>query len=225
MSLTAQQPYNNVVRTTVQALAAVLGGAQSLHTNALDEALALPTEEAATLALRTQQIIAFESGVTEVADPLGGSYAVERLTADLEAEAERYIARIDDMGGMVAAIEAGFPQREIAESAYRDQQAVDRSERIIVGVNGAVGTAGPGIDTLYIDDQANQHQLRRLAEVRAQRDAGAVERTLETLAQVARSSENTMPALLDAVRAYATVGEMCAVLRKTWGEYTEVPII
>jgi len=214
-----------VVRTTVQALAAVLGGVQSLHTNALDEALALPTEAAATLALRTQQIIAFESGLTDIVDPLGGSYAVECLTAALEAEAERYIARIDDMGGMVAAIEAGFPQREIADSAYRDQQAIDRGDRIIVGVNEAVGTAGPGIETLYIDDRASQHQLQRLAAVRAQRDARGVEKTLETLATVAQSSENTMPALLDAVRAYATVGEMCAVLRRTWGEYQEVPII
>ena len=225
VSLTAQQPYNNVVRTAVQALAAVLGGVQSLHTNALDEALALPTEEAATLALRTQQIIAFETGITAIADPLGGSYAVEHFTNVLEAEAERYISRIDDMGGMVAAIEAGFPQREVAESAYRDQQAVERGERIIVGVNGALGAAGAGVDTLYIDDGAGEHQLRRLARVRSQRDADAVEKALATLARVAEGSENTMPALLDAVRAYATVGEMCAVLRRTWGEYEEVPII
>ena len=176
VSLTAQQPYNNVVRTTVQALAAVLGGVQSLHTNALDEALALPTEEAATLALRTQQIIAFETGITEVSDPLGGSYAVERLTSDLEAEAEAYIARIDAMGGMVQAIEKGYPQREIAESAYRDQQAVDRGERVIVGVNESVGTVGAGVATLYIDDEAARKQLRRLEEVRSRRDAAVAGR-------------------------------------------------
>jgi methylmalonyl-CoA mutase N-terminal domain/subunit len=225
VSLTAQQPYNNVVRTTVQALAAVLGGVQSLHTNALDEALALPTEAAATLALRTQQIIAFESAVTAVADPFGGSYAIERLTDDLEAEADSYITRIDAMGGMVRAIEAGFPQREIADSAYRDQRGVESGERIIVGVNGAVVEGGPGVSTLYIDDAAERRQLERLAGVRARRDAAAVERALRQLATVAEGTENTMPALLDAVRAYATVGEMCAVLRNTWGEYTEVPII
>jgi methylmalonyl-CoA mutase N-terminal domain/subunit len=225
VSLTAQQPYNNVVRTTVQALAAVLGGVQSLHTNALDEALALPTEAAATLALRTQQILAFESGITALVDPLGGSYAVERLTSDLEAEADDYIARIDAMGGMVQAIEAGFPQREIAETAYRDQQAVERGERIIVGVNGAVGEAGPGVATLYIDEAASRHQLERLAAVRARRDPAEVTSALDGLAAVAESAENTMPALLAAVRAYATVGEMCAVLRKTWGEYRETPII
>ena len=225
VSLTAQQPYNNVVRTTVQALAAVLGGVQSLHTNALDEALALPTEEAATLALRTQQIIAFETGITEVVDPLGGSYAVEQLTRELETEAEAYIARIDAMGGMIQAIEAGYPQREIAESAYRDQQAVERSERLIVGVNESAGTGGPGVATLYIDDEAARHQLRRLGEVRARRDATALEKALQNLTATAQGDENTMPALLNAVRAYATVGEMCAVLRKTWGEYEEVPII
>ena len=225
VSLTAQQPYNNVVRTTVQALAAVLGGVQSLHTNALDEALALPTEEAATLALRTQQIIAFETGITEVSDALGGSYAVERLTGDLEAEAEAYIARIDAMGGMVQAIEKGYPQREIAESAYREQQAVDRGERVIVGVNESVGTVGAGVATLYIDDEAGRKQLRRLAEVRSRRDAAELESALRKLGDAAQGDENTMPALLDAVRAYATLGEMCAVLRKTWGEYAEVPII
>ena len=150
---------------------------------------------------------------------------MEQLTTALEAEAERYIARIDGMGGMVAAIEAGFPQREIAESAYRDQLAVERGERIIVGVNEALGAAGGGVDTLYIDDRASEHQLRRLAAIRAQRDANAVEAALATLGRVGQGSENTMPALLDAVRAYATVGEMCDVLRRTWGEYQEVPII
>jgi methylmalonyl-CoA mutase N-terminal domain/subunit len=203
----------------------VLGGVQSLHTNALDEALALPTEEAATLALRTQQIIAFETGITDVSDPLGGSYAVERLTSDLEAEADTYIARIDAMGGMVQAIEKGYPQREIAESAYREQQAVDRGERAIVGVNESVGTVGAGVATLYIDDEAARKQLRRLDDVRARRDASVLEGALRKLAVAAEGDENTMPALLDAVRAYATLGEMCAVLRRIWGEYQEVPII
>ena len=225
VSLTAQQPYNNVVRTTVQALAAVLGGVQSLHTNALDEALALPTEEAATLALRTQQIIAFETGITEVVDPLGGSYVVEHLTRELETQAEAYIARIDRMGGMIQAIEAGYPQREIAESAYRDQQAVDRGERVIVGVNESIGAGGPGVATLYIDDEAASHQLRRLEDVRSRRDATTLEKALQKLTATAQGDENTVPALLDAVRAYATLGEMCAVLRKTWGEYEEAPII
>jgi methylmalonyl-CoA mutase, N-terminal domain len=225
VSLTAQQPYNNVVRTTVQALAAVLGGAQSLHTNALDEALALPTEAAATLALRTQQVIAFESGVAEVTDPLGGSDAIEGLTNALEAEALRYIARIDEMGGMVEAIEAGFPQREIAESAYRDQQAVDRGDRLVVGVTLGAAAGGPGVPTLYIDEAAEVHQLRRLGDVRSRRDPTRVDQALQELGRAAEGRENTMPATLAAVRAYATVGEMCDVFRRVWGEYEEVPII
>jgi methylmalonyl-CoA mutase N-terminal domain/subunit len=225
VSLTAQQPYNNVVRTTVQALAAVLGGAQSLHTNALDEALALPTEAAATLALRTQQVIAFESGVTHVTDPLGGSDAIEQLTHDLEAEALRYIARIDAMGGMVEAIEAGFPQREIADSAYRDQQAVDRGERVVVGVTLGATAGATGVPTLYIDETAETRQLARLADVRSRRDRSTVEHALQELARAAEGGQNTMPATLEAVRAYATVGEMCGVFRRAWGEYEEVPII
>jgi len=225
VSLTAQQPYNNVVRTAVQALAAVLGGAQSLHTNALDEALALPTEAAATLALRTQQVIAFESGVADVTDPLGGSDAIEALTDALEAEALRYIARIDEMGGMVEAIEAGFPQREIAESAYRDQQAVDRRERMVVGVTLGAAAGGASVPTLYIDEAAEVHQLRRLADVRSRRDPTTVDGALQELGRAAEGRQNTMPATLAAVRAYATVGEMCDVFRRVWGEYEEVPII
>src|SRR5262245_41719070 len=174
VSLTAQQPYNNVVRTALQALAAVLGGTQSLHTNALDEALALPTEEAATLALRTQQIIAHETGVTDLTDPLGGSYYLESLTRQLEDEALAYFKRIDDMGGMVAAIERGYPQREIAESAYRAQQAVESKEQVIVGVNDFVESGGEAVGTLYIDETAGERQLARLAELRARRDTASV---------------------------------------------------
>jgi methylmalonyl-CoA mutase N-terminal domain/subunit len=225
VSLTAQQPSNNVVRTAVQALAAVLGGAQSLHTNALDEALALPTEEAALLALRTQQILAFETGLTGVVDPLGGSYCVERLTSDLEAEALRQFDVIDKMGGMVPAIEAGYPQREIAESAYRDQQAVESKARTIVGVNAFVATAHEPLETLYIDEAAERQQRAELDRLRRERDSVRVQAALDALKQAAAGGDNTMPRLLDAVRAYATVGEMCDALRQVWGEYTEVPII
>jgi methylmalonyl-CoA mutase N-terminal domain/subunit len=225
VSLTAQQPSNNVVRTAVQALAAVLGGAQSLHTNARDEALALPTEEAALLALRTQQILAYETGLTDVVDPLGGSYCVERLTADLETEALRQFEVIDRMGGMVSAIEAGYPQREIAESAYRDQQAVESRARTIVGVNAFVATGHEPLETLYIDESAEREQRAGLDRLRRERDGGRVEATLAALKDAAAGGHNTMPRLLDAVRAYATVGEMCDALREVWGEYTEVPII
>ena len=225
VSLTAQQPYNNVVRTALQAMAAVLGGTQSLHTNALDEALALPTEEAATLALRTQQIIAHETGVTDLTDPLGGSYFLESLTAQLEKEALAYFAAIDAMGGMVAAIERGYPQREIAESAYRAQQAIETKEQIIVGVNDFVESGAEGVGTLYIDETAGERQLARLAQLRARRDASEVRRTLSALQAGARNGANTMPLLLDAARAYATIGEMCDSLREVWGEYVETPII
>jgi methylmalonyl-CoA mutase, N-terminal domain len=225
VSLTAQQPYNNVVRTALQAMAAVLGGTQSLHTNSLDEALSLPTEHAATLALRTQQIIAHETGVTNVVDPLGGSYFVEKLTNDIEAEALAYFDAIDRMGGMVEAIENGFPQREIAESSYRFQQSVEAREKIIVGVNDFVAEDDDGVGILYIDESAGEKQLQRLAAVRARRDNARVEQALEALRQAARGETNTMLPLLDAVRAYATVGEMCDALRQVWGEYVEQPII
>jgi len=225
VSLTAQQPANNLVRTAVQALAAVLGGAQSLHTNALDEALALPTEDAALLALRTQQILAHETGLAEVVDPLGGSYCIERLTADLEAEARRQFEVIDAMGGMVAAIEAGYPQREIAESAYRDQQAVESRARTIVGVNAFVATTHEPVETLYIDEAAEREQRAALDRLRRERDAPRVQTALNALKAAASGGQNTMPRVLDAVRAYATVGEMCDVLREVWGEYTELPII
>jgi len=225
VSLTAQQPYNNVVRTALQALSAVLGGTNSLHTNSLDEALALPTAEAATLALRTQQVIACESGVTNVVDPLGGSYFVERLTLDMEEGAYKYFEAIDRMGGMVAAVEAGFPQREIAEASYRFQQSVEKKEKIIVGVNGYVDTDEAPINILYIDDQASDLQLARLEELRRTRDNARVAATLEALRDAARGTANTMYPLLDCVRAYATVGEMCDALRDVWGEYEEVPSI
>jgi len=225
VSLTAQQPYNNVVRTALQALAAVLGGTNSLHTNSLDEALALPTKESATIALRTQQIIAHESGVTNVVDPLGGSYFVEKLTRDMELGALRYWDTIDRMGGMVEAIELGFPQKEIAEASYQFQQAVERREKIIVGVNDYLQTDEKPLEILYIDETTAETQLARLAELRRTRDNDRVERALEGLRQAARGRDNTMPPLLDCVRAYATVGEMCDALREVWGEYEEVPVI
>jgi methylmalonyl-CoA mutase, N-terminal domain len=225
VSLTAQQPYNNVVRTALQALSAVLGGTNSLHTNSLDEALALPTAEAATLALRTQQVIAHESGVANVVDPLGGSYFVERLTKDLENGALDYFAQIDRMGGMVEAIERGFPQQEIAESSYRFQQAVERREQVIVGVNDFVQSDEPPIEILYIDDSAADTQLEKLAKLKRSRDQDAVQRSLDGLRAAARTTENLMPRILEAVRAYATIGEMCDALRDVWGEYEEVPRI
>src|SRR5215831_3382662 len=225
VSLTAQQPYNNVVRTALQALAAVLGGTQSLHTNSLDEALALPTAEAATLALRTQQIIAHESGVTNVVDPLGGSYFLEKLTLDMEQEARNYFDVIDRMGGMVEAIEQGFPQKEIAEASYRFQQAVEKREKIIVGVNDFVQEDEDPIPILYIDDSTATRQLARLEELRKTRDNDTVRRSLDVLKETARGTGNTMYPLMDCVRAYATVGEMCDALREVWGEYEEVPLI
>jgi len=225
VSLTAQQPYNNVVRTALQALSAVLGGTNSLHTNSLDEALALPTAEAATLALRTQQVIAYESGVTSVVDPLGGSYFVEKLTLDLEREAMQYFDTIDRMGGMVAAVEQGYPQREIAESAYKFQQAVERRQKVIVGVNEFVAAGETPVPTLYIDEETADRQLARLAALKRDRDGEAVTRTLDALKRGAAAGDNTMPLLIDAVRAYATVGEMCDALREVWGEYEEVPVI
>ena len=225
VSLTAQQPYNNVVRTALQAMAAVLGGTQSLHTNSLDEAFALPTAEAATLALRTQQIIAHETGVTGIVDPLGGSYFVEKLTRDLEEETLAYFDTIDRMGGMVEAIEKGYPQREVAESAYKFQQAVEQREKVIVGVNDFIADDEEPIRILYIDESASQRQLEKLKRLRETRDNARVGQTLEALKEGARGTANTMPLLIDAVRAYATVGEMCDALREVWGEYEETPII
>jgi methylmalonyl-CoA mutase N-terminal domain/subunit len=225
VSLTAQQPYNNVVRTALQALSAVLGGTNSLHTNSLDEALALPTAEAATLALRTQQIIAHETGVTNVVDPLGGSYFVEKLTKDMEEGALAYFDVIDKMGGMVEAIERGFPQQEIAESSYRFQQAVERKDKIIVGVNDFVRQDEPPIEIMYIDESASEIQLAKLKALRKTRNNDQVARSLDALRAAARTTTNLVPPILESVRAYATVGEMCDALREVWGEYEEVPII
>ena len=220
-SLTAQQPYNNVVRTAIQALAGVLGGSQSLHTNSLDEAWALPTEHAVTVALRTQQVIAHESGVANVADPLGGSYFVEKLTLDTERACYEYFDKIDAMGGMVAAIEKGFPQEEIHEAAYAYQRAVEQREKIIVGVNDFVSEEGRPVDTLVIDEEIAKHQREKLAQLRKQRDGVRVKTLLDALGGAAGTDRNLMPYILECVRAYATLGEMCDVLRKVFGTYEE----
>ena len=222
-SLTAQQPYNNVVRTALQALAAVLGGTQSLHTNSLDEAWALPTEAAATIALRTQQILAYETGVTNTADPFGGSYFVETLTNEIERGAWDYIGKIDALGGMVAAIEHGYPQREIADASYRYQVAVDRKEKIIVGVNAYVADEKP-IEILQIDESVAQRQAGRLRELRAARSHDEVARRLDALRRAAAGSENLMPYLYEAAKAYATLGEICDALRAVFGVYEEAAI-
>jgi len=220
-SLTAQQPYNNVVRTAIQALAGVLGGTQSLHTNSLDEAWALPTEHAATVALRTQQVIAHESGVANTADPLGGSYFLERLTLDTERACYEYFDKIDALGGMVAAIEKGFPQREIHEAAYTYQRQVERKEKIIVGVNDFVADKEQPVDLLVIDETIARRQRQKLEEMKKKRDQARVRQTLETLGAAAASDRNLMPYILECVRAYATLGEMCDVLRKVFGTYEE----
>jgi methylmalonyl-CoA mutase N-terminal domain/subunit len=219
-SLTWQQPYNNVVRTALQAMAAVLGGAQSLHTNSLDEAYALPSEHAVTIALRTQQVLAFESGIANVADPLGGSYFLEKLTADMEVEANRYISHIDAMGGMIPAIEAGYPQTEIAGASYRYQREIETGERVIVGVNRFQSEDQP-IDLLEIDETSGRHQAEKLNALRKRRDNVRVGQTLDALRRAAAGTENTMPYLLDAVRAYATLGEICDALRSVFGAYSE----
>jgi len=221
VSLTVQQPLNNIVRVAIQALAGVLGGTQSLHTDAYDEALALPTDRAALIALRTQQIIAEETGVVNTVDPLGGSYYLEALTEKMEQEALDYFRKIDGMGGMVAAIERGFPQREIQDSAYQYQKAVERGEQVIVGVNKYAMTDEPEVPILVIDESVRTHQLERLEQTRAQRDAGAVKNTLDKLKLAASKNENTMTATIDAVRAYATLGEICSALRDVYGIYEE----
>jgi methylmalonyl-CoA mutase, N-terminal domain len=222
-SLTAQQPYNNVVRTAIQALAAVLGGTQSLHTNSLDEAWALPTEFAATLALRTQQIIAHETGVANTVDPLGGSYFVETLTNEVERGAWDYIHKIDAMGGMVTAIERSYPQREIAEASYRYQMEVDRKEKIVVGVNDFVTKESP-LEILQIDETVALRQAERLRKLRADRSQAEVDRRLNTLRTAASGKENLMPFIYDTVKAYATLGEICEAMRDVFGTYEEVAI-
>jgi methylmalonyl-CoA mutase N-terminal domain/subunit len=221
VSLTAQQPLNNIVRVAIQALAGVLGGTQSLHTDAYDEALALPSDEAALIALRTQQIIAHESGVTNTIDPLGGSYFIEKLTRDMEEGAFEYFRKIDDFGGMVEAIDAGFPQREIQDSSYEYQMAVESKDKIIVGVNDYVMKEEAGIPLLQIDESVAALQGERLAKLRGERDGAKVEKCLAALADGARAGKNTMPLLIDCVRAYATLGEMCDALKPVFGIYQE----
>ena len=225
VSLTAQQPLNNIVRTAIEALAGVLGGTQSLHTNSYDEALALPTEEAARIALRTQQIIAHETGVTNTIDPLGGAYFVEALTDRLEREAYDYFSRIDELGGMVEAVKRNFPQREIADAAFTLQTEYDSRERILVGVNDYVEAGEEEIPILRIDPELERKQIGRLQAVRARRDSGAVERTLAALrADAARDDANLMPALLDAAHAHASEGEIVRALQDVFGTYTETPV-
>jgi methylmalonyl-CoA mutase N-terminal domain/subunit len=223
VSLTAQQPYNNVVRVALQAMAAVLGGTQSLHTNSLDETYALPTEDAVTIALRTQQIIAEETGVTGTIDPLGGSYLVEQLTDRLEAEALDTIKRIDEMGGMVSAIEKGYPQREIAASAYRFQRQLEQHERVMVGVNAykASDDAASNIPLLKIDEAVQKEQMKNLAAVKAKRDAGKVKDALGKVRAAAGGKDNLMPPIIEAAKAYATEQEICDVLREVCGTYTD----
>jgi len=220
VSLMAQQPVNNVVRVTLQALAAVLGGTQSLHTNSLDETYGLPSEEAVTIALRTQQIIAHESGVINSIDPLGGSYLVERLTCDLEGEAKAVIRKIDDMGGMVKAIELGYPQKEIADSAYWYQKAVERGEKVVVGVNAYTKEHEP-IPLLLVDESAAQQQLSRLGEVRRSRNQARARAQLADLKKAAQDGLNVMPFLISCVKAYATLGEIMDTLKDVYGEYRE----
>ena len=224
-SLTAQQPENNIVRTSIQALAAVLGGCQSLHTNSMDEALALPTEESALIALRTQQIIANETGVTNTIDPVAGSYAVEALTSEIEARAEEYLSKIDAMGGMIRAIESGFVQTEIQRAAFEYQHSVERKENIVVGVNEFVTEDARQIPTLRIDAEIERAQIARLQTLRAKRDFAKTKAVLAALEQRARTTENLLPAILAAVEAYATVGEISDTLRRVFGECQESVVI
>ena len=225
VSLTAQQPEVNIVRTALEALAAVLGGTQSLHTNSYDEALALPTEDAARIALRTQQVIAHESGAVNSIDPLGGSYHVERLTNEIESQAYEYFGRIDDLGGVIAAIKENFFQREIAEAAYRYQSEVESGKRVIVGVNRYVSGGEEPIEILKIDPALEQKQIDRLASVKAGRDSAQVESRLTALKDAAsRDGVNLMPPIIEASRDYVTLGEMCDGLREVWGVWRETPV-
>jgi methylmalonyl-CoA mutase, N-terminal domain len=224
MTLTAQQPLNNVARVTLQALAAVLGGCQSLHTNSYDEALGLPTTESATIALRTQQIVGYESGVADFVDALGGAYAIEALTNRLEAEANKYIARIDELGGMVSAIEQGYPQREIQNSAYSYQLEIERKQRTIVGLNDFVQDAPP-VPVMKIDPEIERAQVERVRAVRTKRDEVAHAEALRKVEAAAKGSDNLLPFILDAVKTYATVGEIAGVLRSVWGEHVETLVL
>jgi methylmalonyl-CoA mutase, N-terminal domain len=229
VSLTAQQPYNNVVRTTSEALAAVLGGTQSLHTNSLDEVLALPADEAVEIALRTQQIIAYETGVTNVIDPLGGSWFVEELTSKAEAAAEEYFSKIEAMGGgsmldgMLAGIEGGYFQQEIADAAFHYQQLLEKGKKVIVGVNRFTGTVQEMPEMLAIGPEIEERQTKSLAEVKANRDAGAADEAVTALKKAAGESANTIPVMVEAAKAYVTLGEMVSALKEVWGGYTEPP--
>jgi methylmalonyl-CoA mutase N-terminal domain/subunit len=220
-TLTAQQPDNNIVRTTVQAMAAVCGGTQSLHTNSRDEALALPTEQSARIALRTQQILAYESRVADVVDPFAGSYLIESLTDELEARAMALLAKVDDLGGMVSAIEKGFPQREIQNAAYAYQKAVEKGEQIVVGVNRFAVTGEPKPDLLRVNEALGAVRRREVAAVRAGRNHALVDARLASLRAAAAGTDNLMPHILAAVQAEATVGETCDALREVFGEYQE----
>ncbi|WP_256868362.1 acyl-CoA mutase large subunit family protein [Candidatus Entotheonella palauensis] len=221
VALTAQQPQNNIVRVALQALAAVMGGTQSLHTNALDEALALPTEEAARIALRTQQILANEAGVTDTVDPLGGSYYLEKLTDDIEQQAYAYFKKLDELGGMVRAIELGYPQRELGEAAYRYQRKLESQDEIVVGVNRYTNDEETAIDILAIDSRVEKEHIECVRALRKSRDNSQLEQSLSALRQAASGDRNLMPYLLDAVRAYGTFGEISDVLREVWGTYEE----
>ena len=221
VSLTAQQPYNNVARTAIQALAAVLGGTQSLHTNSLDETYALPTQEAATIALRTQQLIADETGVADVVDPLGGSWYVESLTDRMEAEASVYIDKIDEMGGIVRAIELGFPQHEIADSAFTFQREVEKGDRVLVGLNKYADSDDPAIPTLVIDQEVERLQIAATKQLRADRDAARAEATLAAVREACRTEANLVYPIIDAVKADVTLGEICDIFRDEFGVYTD----
>jgi methylmalonyl-CoA mutase N-terminal domain/subunit len=222
--LTAQQPDNNVVRVTIQALAAVLGGTQSLHTNSRDEALGLPTQESARIALRTQQIVANESGVADVIDPLGGSYVIEAMTDEIEGRAQAYIAKIDEMGGMVQAISKGYVQREIQEAAYAWQKKVEAKEQVVVGVN-AYKADDPPVTVMRVDPALEEQQVARLKALRAQRDGTATRQALDAVRSAAKGTENLMPAILAAVKAQATLGEVSDALREVFGEYRETVVL
>ena len=224
-TLTAQQPLNNIIRVTIQALAGVLGGTQSLHTDSLDETLALPSEEAVMIALRTQQIIAEESGVTNTIDPLGGSYYIEALTNEMEKGAHEYFKKLDDLGGMVSAIEKGFPQNEIREASYTYQKEIDNNERIIVGVNKFMTKEEQPIETLKIEPEIEKKQVKKLQAFKKNRDNNRLNNALEDLKKVAERGKSVMPTNIEAVKLYATVGEICNTLKEVFGEYKEPSII
>ena len=220
-NLTAQQPYNNIVRTTIQALAAVMGGTQSLHTNSLDEVLALPTEQAATIALRTQQIISEETGVTNTIDPLGGSFFLETLTNQLEEEAFELIGKIDDMGGMLAAIEKKYPQQEIAVAAYQHQRQIDEKKKTVIGVNRYISDEEIPIDVLEIDQELQRIQIERTNRIKDKRDNSKVKECLDKVGEACTLNRNTMESIIEAVKAYATLQEICDVFRNIFGEYRD----